>query len=72
MVFAVLRFPSVCVPSAHVSEVGRGWQGLPTAAFAISHSTARELPESTSLARLEASLSLLTIAVARFLTAFRT
>jgi hypothetical protein len=69
MVFAVSRFPSVRVPSALVSKVGRGWRGLPTAAFAISHSTEGELSNSTSLARLEASLSLLTIAVTPFLTA---
>jgi hypothetical protein len=69
MVFAASRFPSVSVPSALVTDVGRGWQGLPTAAFAISHSTAGELPNSVSLARLEASLSRLTIAVTLFLAA---
>jgi hypothetical protein len=71
MVSTVSRFPYVCVPSALVTDVGRGWQGwhgLPTAAFAISHSTAGELPDSTSLARLEASLSRLINAVTLFLT----
>jgi hypothetical protein len=69
MVIAALRFPSVCVPSALVTDVGRGWQGLLTAAFAISQSTAGELPDSASLARLEASLSLLTNALTLFLAA---
>jgi hypothetical protein len=59
----------VAVPSAFVTEVGRGWQGLPTAAFAISHSTMSEFPDSASLARFNASLSRLTNAVTLFLAA---
>jgi hypothetical protein len=42
---------------------------LPTAAFAISHSTVGEFPDSVSLARLDASLSCLTKAVTLFLVA---
>jgi hypothetical protein len=67
--FTALRFPSVVVPSALVTEVGRGWRGLPTAAFAISHSTAGKFPDSVSFARLDASLSRLTNAVTLFLVA---
>jgi hypothetical protein len=59
----------VVVPSALVTEVGRGWQGLPTSAFAISHSTDGNFPDSVSLARLDASLSHLTNAVTLFLAA---
>jgi hypothetical protein len=66
---AAWRFPSVAVPFALVTEVGRVWQGLPTAAFAISHSTAGEFPDSASLARFNASLSRLSNAVTLFLAA---
>jgi hypothetical protein len=42
---------------------------LPTAAFAISHSTGAEFFDSASLARFDASLSRLTNAVTLFLAA---
>jgi hypothetical protein len=67
--FAASRFPSVAVPSALVTKVGRGWRGLPTAAFAISHSTAGKFPDSVSLARFDATLSRLTNAETLFLAA---
>jgi hypothetical protein len=59
----------VSVPSAFLTEAGRGWRGLPTVALAISQRTVGEFPYSDSLDRFDISLSRLTIAVTLFLAA---
>jgi hypothetical protein len=69
LALAASKFPYVAVPSVLSTEVGRGWRGLPTAAFAISHNTAGEFPDSVSSARFDASLSRLTNPVTLFLAA---
>jgi hypothetical protein len=59
----------VSVPSAFLTEGGRGWRGLPIAALSISQRTVGEFPDSYSLARFNISLSHLSMAVTLFLTA---
>jgi hypothetical protein len=66
---AASRFPFDSVLSAFLTEAGRGWRGLPTAALAISQRTVGEFPNSDSLARFQISLSRLTISVTLFLKA---
>jgi hypothetical protein len=59
----------VLVPSAFLTEAGRGWCSLPTAALAISQRTVGEFFDSDSWAMFDISLSRLTMAVPLFLMA---